>query len=372
MPDLPLQPDPKPRPIDYGTTPSWSSRLARHLPSADQVAGFLKTLVWVAPLTLLIWVYAEREQSVVQPGVTVPIEVWTSDANRLVTLRRPADKLIIVELSGPRERMDRVQDALKTANGTQVQIPIDPKIGLGGQELLTVSAINNDPLFKNLGITVKSAQPPYLYVDIDTYEEREVPVRPPPDVAKLLGDATLITPSQVRLRAPSQLFKTVPAEQLVVYADLANRPELKNNKSGQPIKLDSVPLNWVHKEHVTITPPTVSASLEVKANDEPYEHPSVPVSIEAPIGLLDRVKVEVVGTAVQPITVTNVKMAGPKAQIELIKSDPSKVRARLPISNQDPLDTTITRTLQIDLPPGVALTPEGTKRMQWDFRLVPR
>src|SRR4051812_26806963 len=90
------------RPLNYAPPLSLGERVRGHLPSGEQFFGFLKTLIWVAPLTLLIWVYAEREQAVTVAGVTFPVDVRTVDHNRIVQLRSPADKNIIVELSGPR------------------------------------------------------------------------------------------------------------------------------------------------------------------------------------------------------------------------------------------------------------------------------
>src|SRR4051794_8615574 len=61
---------------------SWARRaLAR-----DRVVGSLRTLLWVAPLTLLIWVYAEREQTASVANVKVGIDVTSTDPGTLVTL----------------------------------------------------------------------------------------------------------------------------------------------------------------------------------------------------------------------------------------------------------------------------------------------
>src|SRR4051794_25546245 len=170
MADSPFQPDasppPPPRPpmLNYASPVRALDRLTRHLPTAEQFTSFLKTLVWVAPLTLLIWVYAEREQVVTLPGVTIPIDVRTNGHNRLVNLRRPDDKLIVVELAGARASLDRVRELLKPApGGAPIQIYVDEKLATGGKDLPTLSQIANNPVFVNNGITVKSAQPPTLF-----------------------------------------------------------------------------------------------------------------------------------------------------------------------------------------------------------------
>src|SRR3954451_12541313 len=167
----------KSRPLDYAPPMTAIERVRRYLPSGEQFVTFLKNLIWVVPLTLLIWIYAEREQTVTLSTEPVSIDVRTNDHNRIVTLRLPRDKNIIVELSGPRAQLDRVRELLrpKPDGEAAVQIYVDPQIYLGAQQLFTVSQINNLPIFKNNGITVKSAQPPYLSVDIDVFERRSVP-----------------------------------------------------------------------------------------------------------------------------------------------------------------------------------------------------
>lgn len=372
MADLPIKTDAPStaRMLDYAQPLSWRDRARRYLPAGSQVAAFLKSLVWVAPLTLLIWVYAEREQSVVQPGITVPVEVATNDPKRQVTLRKPADRLIIVELSGPRERMDRVREMLKpTPSGAPLKINVDPKLGLGGQELQTIGAINELPLFKNAGITVKSAQPPFLVVDIDEYEEREVQVRPPPDAAKLLTEQTRFVPANVYVRAPSQVIKAAEAAgQLFAYADLAKRDEWKS-KPGTKQPLDNVGVYWPFaKENVTLSPSSVTANLDVKLNDRKFTIASLPVYLEAPAGLTDQFSVK------YQSVIPNVNVTGPDDQIELIRKGEFKPKARLEVSTFDPTNKTLTRALRVDLPPNVALFQDATaERMQtWEFKIVER
>src|SRR5436190_9802372 len=155
MADPTLKTDtPKAPTLDYGPPPlRLGERLLRRLPSGEQLASFFKQLVWVAPLTLLIWVYAEREQEVTLPGVTIPIDVRTNDHGRTVRLRRPDDKLIVVELKGSRSSMDRVRELLRpTDKGAPIQITVDQKLAVGGKDLQTVNEIANHPIFVNNGI----------------------------------------------------------------------------------------------------------------------------------------------------------------------------------------------------------------------------
>ena len=159
----------KPRTLDYTLGDSRWSRFTRHLPSGEQVLSFLRTLIWVAPITLLVWVYAEREQIVTVPSDPFQIGVKTTAANHIVTLSYPQEGMLVPEFSGPRAQIDKIKKLLvPTSDGPAVTLYIDPQPQAGGgariQELLTVSQLNNHPLFKDNGITVKSCQPPFLKV----------------------------------------------------------------------------------------------------------------------------------------------------------------------------------------------------------------
>src|SRR3954465_8937039 len=77
----------------------------------EQVVSNLKTLAWVIPLTLLIWIYAEREQVGTQKDISVPFEL-APRPNRAVSLvdtRPPQDKNLILELQGPQARLQEVK-----------------------------------------------------------------------------------------------------------------------------------------------------------------------------------------------------------------------------------------------------------------------
>src|SRR6478735_8471482 len=64
----------------------------------ENVISHLKTLAWVVPLTLLIWIYAEREQVDTPEDVAVPFELFSVDRGRVVSLPAPQDKNLILTL----------------------------------------------------------------------------------------------------------------------------------------------------------------------------------------------------------------------------------------------------------------------------------
>src|SRR2546423_206869 len=91
----------------------------------EQLVSSLKSLVWVAPLTLLIWVYAEREQQKDQPA-QFQVEVRSGGAGqvaRIVDQSGAQAATVSAVLHGPKARLGEVIDNLGA--GGPVQISID-------------------------------------------------------------------------------------------------------------------------------------------------------------------------------------------------------------------------------------------------------
>src|SRR3954452_24086106 len=86
------------RALDYGRDEMHQIRrwIRRHTSRDDVVSG-LKTLMWVVPLTLLIWVYAEGAQETPQRSVPILISVKSNDPNRVVKLVK--ESVVMADLS---------------------------------------------------------------------------------------------------------------------------------------------------------------------------------------------------------------------------------------------------------------------------------
>jgi hypothetical protein len=363
-----VMPQVKPRTMEFSLAESKWARIRRHVPSAEQLASFFRTLVWVAPLTLLIWVYAEREQTVTVPAPPFPIEVKTAAPNRLVKLRGPADGNLVAEFSGPRAKIDRVKELLlPKPDGAAIQIFIDPQLSEGPQELLAVSQLNNHPIFKNNGITVKSCQPPYLKVDIDKYEDRDLPVAI--DDLKVLALVTnpQFSPPTIKVRAPSQMFEQAGNSKMYVAAQI--NPDQLRNRTGT-VTLENVPIVWHNfKDNVLYSNPMVKAALTMKQADETYTIAALPVNQTLPPGLDAKYRVEYTDS------ITNVEVTGPPGQIDLIRKEPNKyvsVSFKVDAFAKEGEDQKSVK-LDFKLPAGVSLTAKMQPTVDnWSYKLVKR
>src|SRR5881398_575967 len=90
---------------------SWHSAVTEHRWwrnnfSRERLIEAAKNLAWVGPLTLLIWVWAEREQTQEISLNDVPVQVVSSDPNRFVH----GEAKVALRLKGPQATLDRVRE----------------------------------------------------------------------------------------------------------------------------------------------------------------------------------------------------------------------------------------------------------------------
>jgi hypothetical protein len=338
----------------------------------DRLISLLKTLGWVIPLTLLIWVYAEREQVATLEGISIPVDVTTTDATRIITLEEPRDGIIRADIRGPRSSLDRLRRQIAARqDGAAIRIDVDPGLSTGRvHELRVTGMLNNHPDFWNFGITVRNADPPNLQVHVDEIDEREVPVRLFPAVENLTGPPSFDPPAVTVSGPRSVLDRAEERGELALHANLANLDIL--NVPGQH-ELASVRLSrpsLLQDRNVRIDPEAVRAVIQVRARDTEFLIRSMPVFPLPPPGLLNNYRLE------HEESIANVTVVGPPEQIELLRQPEyaPKPVAVLELRSDDVLRAGEQRSRRVrflDLPPDVRVTEESTRR-EVTFRLVER
>jgi hypothetical protein len=362
--------------LEYGRDGNALRRWTRSTFTRDNVASALKTLAWVVPLTLLIWVYAEREQLYKEPTVPIPINVASGDPTRVYTLLHPPDKMILADLEGPRSKIDQVRNEFSRSGGVEaLEINVDRlQLAKGRHELRVRELVASHPIFAQSGIVVSNCQPPTLHVVVDVYETRDVAVEAPPSVTNLAGKP-IFEPAKATVRAPQG--DLARAGIVKVYADLASVPELQSpgSHAGVTVRVYSDSLTG---PSVSITPGTVKATVDVRQADETYEVPFMAIWPVMPMSMQKQFRVE------GPDTIQTVRVKGPPDKIAEMRPamenpDRPTYYAVLEIQGDDrppegqASGPTRTRRLNFEagLPPGVRVSPEDAQRTV-DFKLVRR
>lgn len=346
-------------------------RIGKHF-SRERFVEFIKTLAWVAPLTALIWIYAEREQQWHETQ-TIPIEVRTTAPDRVVRLISPSDKNIIAELSGPRKQLLAALDIIRPTETDRVMINVDPNLTPGRAHEIPTSQVQNSPPFTTFGISVSNPRPAKLTVYVDEIVEGELPLRVPASFNNL-ESPPVFDPPTVHYRAPQSAVEAArrmaadQGEELAAEVDLSGRPSLRD--PGQHLE-KAVPVRspFRKEDNATITPATVDVTLNLRPADVEWEFPAMPILVESLPGVTDRYRIELE----RPV-LPNVTLIGPPRLINAMKDEHFKPRpeARLKIFGDDPINTWIRRTLRYDnLPNGVRVGAKDEQRTV-EFRLVER
>ncbi len=346
-------------------TPNRSSRISafqrwsRATFTRDKLLDNLKSFVWVAPLTLMIWIYAEREQVNNDFKVNdVSIQLNNNDRSRFVEVEGPIQRVNLT-LSGPLSNLENVRKELATDGiGIDVGNLLGP--GDGRRTENVIDRIQDDPRFRQAGVTVVASQPAELTINVEAMHTTWVNVDKPPTVTNLDMSKTSFDPKQVQISGPESEFKDKKPP--LVYADLTGRSEL--TQPG-PHDLTDVLLKIDQPEtsHLKITPSIAKARLEVRSTDVTWKIDSVPIVVTAPPKLLQTYYVDV-----QPPSVANVWVIGPPDQMKSASAE-----AELRVTNDDIGGSDLPRQLKYDLPDGVRLAPDHQEAQQpVKFTLVQR
>jgi hypothetical protein len=337
----------------------WRSTFTR-----AKLAEAAKNLAWVGPLTILIWVWAEREQT--QDRVIGDVTMQVTSSDRSLSIKQSPGFRTQLTLRGPVSGLDKVQEQLSAGIPRGIEIDIGNSLGRGtGQPINIVDRIQNQSVFKDNGVSITKAEPPEIRVDVDTMKTVELEVQIPPRVKNLTPETTF-DPRTVKVTGPETLLSRLQEQsQFVVQAQIANSDALR----GPPGKheIGSVAVDLPVREpgdNVSINPSSVHATLYVRPADVELKKDSVPITIEATPSFNDTYRVDLHGNE----SVANVIVTGPQEQINLIQQGQWPIFARLYLTKDD-YGQEAPKQLKIDLPDGVKL--EGPPRMA-DFKIVKR
>ena len=181
----------------------------------DKVAEGFKTFLWVAPLTALIWIYAERAQ-IAPLEVRVPIKIISTSPDRLVTILSPGDRYVTLDLRAPRASLDAVRERVSTnARPIEVTIPEDIQPGFVG-DISVTERIERNPLFQDWAVDVERSFPA-VHIRVEKKVSRVLPIRVKPEDSGFAN--VTFDPPNITIEGPQSIIERIPAEQ-GVYTDL--------------------------------------------------------------------------------------------------------------------------------------------------------
>ena len=335
---------------------TWRARFAadyrhwvRRTFSRESYVSSLKALLWVLPLSALIWSYAFNEELVTTPMMRANITVG-QEAGRVVRVAPGEPNRVEVSFKGPQKDVTAVQEYLSR---NPIKLDVEHNLPPGRHTIDVLAAINREARVVSASMTVFTCDPRDLVVDVDNLAPRTLEVRAhdlPPGVT-----ATFDT-SKIKLMGPSKDLDA--ANPQFVYADLkpyagqlaiAGVHKLKAVALEMPAGLTNVP-----SEFLNFSPSTVSITIDVSGSETTAILPPIPVgTIIMPTMLADSYRVE------YEHSLPGVSIAGPKAAIEGIqKNTEISVFAAFKVDSWIAGPHTA-RLVYEGLPPGVTVTNPG-------------
>ena len=240
----------------------------------ESLLSSLRSLAWVVPLTVLIWVYAEREQVATQSNFGFNVDVRSTDPSRIVTLKSPSGGIVHADLRGPQGGID---DVKKWLDSGPVVIDVDRNLSPGETHQINADILNNQQRLKQAGVTISNCVPNDLLVYVDALEEIDnVKVSATREDLNKLAAPPVFTPDRIKITGPHSVLKDARdraasrGQEFVAYTDLGRFPEM--NQEGKHT-LSSVPVATsvkIDNTDVRLSPTTVSAQIEVRQGDEEY------------------------------------------------------------------------------------------------------
>ncbi|HMO26851.1 MAG TPA: hypothetical protein PKB10_11330 [Tepidisphaeraceae bacterium] len=317
--------------------------------TAHRVRDLLKTLLWVGPMTLLIWVYAEREQ-LSRDTITVVVNLRSAEPDRVIT---PSRQTVALDLRGPRAQLDAIRRNVASGNSdAEINLTIQRTPGIH-HELSYASLLSENNVFRGAGIDILKTDPAFGRIFVDEVIEAEVPVTEPQLDARFDGPI-VFEPRTVRARGPrSQLEHRLNSGQPLAVAEMAQLPQLQQPGSHNNIVVSLRSPG----ESITLVPATVAVDFRiVEQRTRTYRIPSVIIEVRKPAALEGRVNVEV-----NPPVLTNVDVLGPVAVIDEMERNARSAApvAVLRITAEDVTARRGTKPVRFDLPTGVMVVGEA-------------
>lgn len=329
---------------------------ARNTFNRDQLRESLKSLAWVAPLSILIWVYAERQQVRPAERRSIPFEIRTNDSRQVVEVLVPSEKVITANLEGPQAMLENLTRELEPSSGHPAVIVLPESYASGKEHFIPARVIRDTELFRNSGVFVSDESPATLRVRIDKLVDVDVEIKPPIGMENFVSPP-VFEPRSVKLTLPQALKDkaTSGGETLAVYADLGRFDEIRTpgTKTLNEVPL-LLPASIRDEANVTLSRDRVTASVDVRNAERQSKIDSLPIWPLYPPNLLGKFVVKMDADFIQNVVIT-----GPRDLIDQIDAGTIEPRPKAILEvTRDDLGKTVSRKLRFDLPAGVKVSRE--------------
>jgi hypothetical protein len=333
----------------------------------------MRSLLWVVPLTVLIWIYAEREQVTTLPNVTINVAPPAVPPGRLLARFAPGTiHTIHAELKGPQSSAEEAKEILEA---NTISLDLERDLTPGDHTIVIADVLNRDPRIIAKGAEVRNCVPAEVTVTVENLIPRLLAVKFRPDDAKGLPPLAF-QPAKVKVLIPeSELARAEADNRLYVYPNLKPHAD-ELGQSGEHVvpNIALLPAFEDPLNEATISPATVNATFNRATTEAIEPGRSFPVWAAGPsTPRADQYKAVPVADSIDNVTVI-----GPKDKIDAMKrgelqEGPYGPHATFDVdySGSDPTSPRAPARLHFILPAGVRVSDQDAARTI-EYKLVPR
>lgn len=379
------QPPRKQEPVSVAYAPpkrTWRRRLAHSLRawsrttfSRESYIASAKSLLWVVPLTVLIWIYAEREQVTTLPNVTINVAPPVGVQGRLLAHFAPGTiHTIHAELKGPQSSAEEAKEILEA---NTITLDLERDLTPGDHTIVIADVLNRDARIIAKGAEVRNCVPAEVTVTVEKLTPRLLDVKVKPDDAKGLPPLAFQPPKVQVLIPDSEYNKAEADNRLYVYPNLKPFSDQLASSGEQTLHNVAVvpafddPLNAA-----TVTPPAVNATFTRTTTEVRYAYP--PMAILADYPSYDRLPPEklMLYAKYDPPLLSGVTLVGPENTIKSIQNGeivpPPHATFMVDLGGNPQPQEVRHAKLSFILPAGVRVELDDAAKESIDYRLLPR
>jgi hypothetical protein len=305
-----------------------------------------KTLLWVAAVTVLVWIYADLYFT------------DTRDLTGVLRIRADGEKLVLLSpqtiplsfrVKGNRYAVDRFADRL-ARNGFSVYDA--GALGIGAHTKRTLELLEGLGEFRGSGLQILLAQPEGISIKIDQLKSLTLPVRLGNVTGGDLADKVSIVPEKVVVTAPGSLLKDMDPAKAALYTenlDLRHEPadkEVTRELALQPLEIPGSQLS----------DRTVKVTFRLQKEAPARRDFTINVQVQAPRGWEEddtwsRYKLEIKN----PLEWSNraVTVVGPRSDLDKLRPQDINAFILLKEDDKSKVESWLPGQVQVSFPPGL-------------------
>jgi len=319
----------------------------------------LREVMWVIVVTVFLWIWADVEFAD-EMELSTTVQLATAPSSNLVLLSRSRIR-VNFKVRGRQRSLEQLQQRLDVPDAVIRHVVTE------GQDDLSVRDIlNADQIIAGAGLTVLSASPNHVPVQLDTrIFEPDIPVQF--DYTGALNPEVQVEPIKMGLHVAKSTWEEILRRSPRLDAKIEPKPVLLTKQvdlksladASKPFQVEVIP--QIYGLPVEPDRPTVSVRVRIHQLTETQEI-AVPVQVLQPPSWLDddtwkQYTLSRKDRAEWRVTLT---VTGPRADLDRLKLKPESVRAYITLTDEDRKPVSwLTRQVEVQLPPDMNLQLSG-------------